>query len=156
LNSAAARRPQAARASPRAASAAAVLIDSGVLIALFDKLDAHHAAASAWMASQQGRLLTVAPVLSECAFFLPPHMRPALAGLVARGALHLHNPDPVGYARIAELFQKYADQGPDWADMELVWLAEATGITRIATVDVADFSVYRIHGRKRFELELLR
>jgi predicted nucleic acid-binding protein len=68
----------------------------------------------------------------------------------------LQHPDPVGYARIAELFEKYADQGPDWADMELVWLAEATGITRIATVDVADFSVYRIHGRKRFELELLR
>ena len=40
--------------------------------------------------------------------------------------------------------------------MELVWLAEATGVSRIATVDVADFSVYRIHGRKRFELELLR
>jgi len=38
----------------------------------------------------------------------------------------------------------------------LIWLAEATGITRIATLDVADFSVYRIHGRKRFELELLR
>jgi len=156
LSSAPARRSQAARASPRAASAAAVLIDSGILIALFDKLDAHHGAASAWMASQQARLLTVAPVLSECAFFLPPYMRPALAGLVARGVLHLQHPDPAGYARIAELFEKYADQGPDWADMELVWLAEATGITRIATVDVAAFSVYRIHGRKRFELELLR
>ena len=133
-----------------------MLVDSGILIALLDRLDAHHAAASAWMASQHAQLLTVAPVLSECAFFLPPHMRPALAGLAARGVLHLHHPDPVGYARIAELFEKYADQDPDWADMELVWLAEATGITRIATVDVADFSVYRIHGRKRFELELLR
>ena len=40
--------------------------------------------------------------------------------------------------------------------MELVWLAEATGINRIATLDVADFSVYRVYGRKRFELELLR
>ena len=36
------------------------------------------------------------------------------------------------------------------------WLAEATGIHRIATLDVADFNVYRINGRKRFELELLR
>jgi hypothetical protein len=34
--------------------------------------------------------------------------------------------------------------------------AETIGITRIATLDVADFSIYRIHGRKRFELELLR
>ena len=156
MTSAAARRAQAVPVSPRAASSAAVLVDSGVLIALLDRLDTHHAAAAAWMATQQARLLTVAPVLSECAFFLPPHMRPALAGLAARGVLQLHHPDLPGYARIAELFEKYADQGPDWADMELVWLAEATGITRIATVDVADFSVYRIQGRKRFELELLR
>ena len=76
-------------------------------------------------------------------------MRPALAGLVARGVLQLHHPEPAGHARIARLFEKYADQDPDWADMELVWLAEAIGITRIATIDVADFSVYRIQGCKR-------
>ena len=57
---------------------------------------------------------------------------------------------------MAELFRKYADQDPDWADLALVWVAESTGIARIATLDVADFSVYRINGRKRFELELLR
>ena len=33
---------------------------------------------------------------------------------------------------------------------------DGPGYARIATLDVADFSVYRIHGRKRFELELLR
>ena len=69
--------------------------------------------------------------------------------------IQVHHPDASGYARIAQLFEKYADQNPDWAALELVWLAEATGITRIATLDVADFSVYRIHGRKRFALELL-
>ena len=68
----------------------------------------------------------------------------------------MHRPDAGGYARIAQLFERYADQDPDWADMELVWLAETTGVARIATLDVADFSVYRINGRKRFELELLR
>jgi hypothetical protein len=57
---------------------------------------------------------------------------------------------------MAVLFRKYADIDPDWADLALIWLAESTGISRIATLDVADFSVYRIHGRKRFELELLR
>jgi predicted nucleic acid-binding protein len=57
---------------------------------------------------------------------------------------------------MSALLHKYADQDPDWADVALIWLAESTGITRIATLDVADFSVYRIHGRKRFELELLR
>jgi predicted nucleic acid-binding protein len=134
----------------------AVLLDTGVLVALLDRLDTHHDAASAWMARASMPLLTVAPVLSEAAFFLPARLRVALASLAARGIFQVHAPDAAGYARIAQLFGKYADQDPDWADLELVWLAEATGIHRIATLDVADFNVYRINGRKRFELELLR
>lgn len=132
------------------------LVDTGLLVALFDRLDAHHDIAVTWMANNAASLHTVAPVLSEAAFFLPVRLRVALAGLVARGVLRVHQPDSAGYARIAQLFAKYADQDPDWADLELVWLAETTGIHRIATLDVADFSVYRIHGRKRFELALLR
>ncbi len=136
--------------------ASSTLIDTGMLVALFDQLDAHHGAATRWMAGNSASLLTVAPVLTEASFFLPARLRASLARMAARGVLQLHLPDADGYARIAQLFVKYADQNPDWADLELVWLAEATGITRIATLDVADFSVYRIHGRKRFELELLR
>jgi predicted nucleic acid-binding protein len=94
-------------------------------------------------------------VLTEAAYFLPARMRPVLAELAHSGALHLHHPDRAGYARIGTLLKKYADRDPDWADIALVWLAEHTGLTRIATLDVADFSVYRIHGRRRFELELL-
>lgn len=137
------------------ATAGAVLVDTGVLVALFDRTDRHHAAASAWMAATHAPLLTVAPVLAETAFFLPPHLRAALAGLAARGTLQLHHPDAAGYARIAQLFDKYRDQDPDWADLELVWLAEASGCNRIATLAIADFSVYRIHGRRRFEMALL-
>jgi uncharacterized protein len=144
----------AKQAGTRAARAQ-VLVDSGVLVALFDRLDTHHDAATAWMRKTDATLLTVAPVLSETAFFLPARLRAVLARLLTQGVLQVHHPDAAGYARIAQLFEKYADQDPDWADMELVWLAEATGATRIATIDVADFSVYRIQGRKRFELELL-
>jgi predicted nucleic acid-binding protein len=68
----------------------------------------------------------------------------------------MHRPEAHAYGRIAALLRKYRDFDPDWADVMLVWLAEATGIVRIATIDVTDFSVYRIHGRKRFELELMR
>jgi uncharacterized protein len=137
-------------------AAASVLVDTGVLVALFDQLDTHHADATRWMASNTAPMLTVAPVLTEASFFLPPRLRSALASMAACGTLRVHLPDAEGYARIAQLFVKYADKSPDWADLELVWLAETTGITRIATLDVAGFSVYRIHGRKRFELELLR
>lgn len=132
-----------------------VLVDTGVLVALFDRMDKHHAAACGWMASTDAALLTVPAVLCETAFFLPPRLRAELAGLAARGVLRVQGADAAGHARMATLFNKYRDCDPDWADLELVWLAETTGTHQIATLDVADFSLYRIHGRKRFELALL-
>ena len=136
--------------------AAGVLLDTGPLVALYARDDARHAAVARWMSGFQGELHAVEPVLTEAAYFLPARGRAVIADLVASGMLHLHRPDANAYSRMSALLHKYADLDPDWADIALVWLAEATGITRIATLDVADFSVYRIHGRKRFELELLR
>jgi uncharacterized protein len=138
------------------APAGGVLLDTGVLVAVYARDDPRHVAATRWLAGFSGTLHTVEPVLTEAAYFLPARLRAAIAELVERGVIHLHHPDRAAYARIAELLRKYADIDPDWADVSLVWLAETIGITRIATLDVADFSTYRIHGRKRFELELLR
>lgn len=132
-----------------------VLVDTGVLVAVLDRSDPRHHAAAAWLARNRAPLLTVEAVLSETAFFLPARLRAALAELASRGVLKVHSPDAAGHARMAELFTKYADQDPDWADLALVWLAETAGINQIATLDVADFSLYRINGRRRFEMALL-
>lgn len=132
-----------------------VLLDTGPLVALYARDDKRHGAVVQWMAGFRGQLHTVEPVLTEAAYFLPARTRPVLADLAASGALQLHRADAAGLARMASLLRKYADRDPDWADIALVWLAETAGIRRIATLAVADFSVYRIHGRKRFELELL-
>jgi predicted nucleic acid-binding protein len=136
--------------------AAGVIIDTGILVALYRRDDPRHREIARWFAGLDAVLLTVDAVLTESAFFMPVRGRAALARLAASGRLRLHSPDAAGHARMASLFGKYEDQDPDWADLALVWLAEATGVSRIATLDVRDFSVYRIHGRKRFELELLR
>ncbi len=149
-------RPAMADLRDTRAARTGVLLDTGPLVALYDRDDRRHAAVSQWMDGFQGELHTVEPVLSEAAFFLPVRGRAVIADLAASGTLRLHRPDANAYSRMSVLLQKYADLDPDWADVALVWLAEATGITRIATLDVADFSVYRINGRKRFELELLR
>ena len=133
-----------------------MLLDTGVLVALYARDDPYHRAAVDWLARYRGSLHSVEPVLSEAAFFLPATARAALAELVERETISVHHPDRTAYGRIAYLFRKYANLDPDWADVSLVWLAEEMGITRIATLDVTDFSVYRIHARKRFELELLR
>lgn len=138
------------------AAAAAILVDTGPLVALFDRLESRHAEMVDWFAAQKGPLLTVEPVWVEVSYLLPPRLRGNIARLAASGVPDVRGVGRPGYARMAELFLKYADQDPDWADLALVGLAESTGIARIATFDVADFSVYRINGRKRFELELLR
>ncbi len=132
-----------------------VLLDTGVLVALYARDDPQHAACAAWLARTHAPLLSVEPVLVEAAFLLPARTRPALAALAAQGTIRLHHPDADGLRRIAALLAKYADRDPDWADIALVWLAESTGVSRIATLDRGDFGVYRIHGRKRFEIELL-
>jgi predicted nucleic acid-binding protein len=139
-----------------ATEASRVIIDTGPLVALYARDDPGHDAAARWLAGFHGSLHTVEAVLAEAASFLPPRARSALAELATRGVLQLHHPDGAGLARMAELLRKYADLDPDWADIALVWLAESTGIDHIATLDVADFSALRIHGRRRFRLELLR
>jgi predicted nucleic acid-binding protein len=144
------------RARLARSAAADVLLDTGVLVAAYARDDPYHLAATRWLAGFHGTLHTVEPVLTEAAYFLPVRLRAVIAELVEQRVLHVHHPDAAAYARIAALLRKYADLDPDWADVALVWLAEAANITRIATVDIADFSVYRVHGRKRFELELLR
>ena len=60
-----------------------------------------------------------------------------------------------GPLRCQAKFEKYRDIDPDWADLGLVCPAESSGLHRIARLHSSDFKVYRIHGRKRFALELL-
>ena len=78
--------------------------------------------------------------------------RQQLLSAVSQGALSVQHPDSLAHARMANLAEKYHDQDADYADVALIWLAEKTGFARILTLDVQDFSVYRINGRKRFEL----
>ena len=132
-----------------------VLVDTGMLVAVLNRSDPQHRRAADWLARNRLPLLTVEAVLSETAFFLPARLRAGLAEMASRGVLKVHSPDTAGHARMAELFVKYTDQDPDWADLALVWLAETAGVNQIATLDVADFSVYRINGRRRFEMALL-
>ena len=137
---------------PAAPSRDAVLLDTGFLVSLFDRLERLHAAAAAWLDERDRPLWTAPSVLVEAAHFLPGRLRPALARAAATGIVNVAAPDAAAYGRMSVLLDKYADFGADWADVELVWLAESTGIQRIATLDVADFGVYRIHGRRRFDI----
>lgn len=54
--------------------------------------------------------------------------------------------------RCRHLVNQYSDLPMDYADATLVVLAEDIGTNLIFTTDRRDFSVYRIKGRRRFEV----
>lgn len=129
-----------------------ILVDTGFLVSAFESREKQHMAAIKWLSQHSAPLITLEAVLSECCFFLPGKPRQQLLSAVSKGAVTVRHPDSQAHARIGVLAEKYRDQDADYADLALIWLAEMTGHARILTLDVQDFSVYRIHGRKRFDL----
>lgn len=125
-----------------------LLLDTGPLVAFFDKRDNYHSRAVAFFRDVDANFLTSWPVVTEASHFLPVAKRAGLLRLVESGMLQAADLRP-GAGRMAALLEKYADIEPDLADVSLVYLAEATGVAEIATFD-DDFSIYRIGGRKRF------
>jgi predicted nucleic acid-binding protein len=68
------------------------------------------------------------------------------------GALGLLPLDRTDVPRLRDLMTKYADRTMDLADAALVRVAEREGLDTIFTIDRADFTVYRLHGRARFRI----
>jgi uncharacterized protein len=130
----------------------AILLDTGFLVSLMDDHEPMHAAAVRWLSHQRRPLWSVPAVMVEAAHFIPGWLRAQLARAASAGLVRVSAPDAAGYGRIAWLLEKYVDLSPDWADCELIWLAEAAGIHRIATLDAKDFGIYRINGRKAFDI----
>jgi uncharacterized protein len=129
-----------------------ILADTGFLVAAFERREKQHAAAQQWLSTHSEPLCTVEAVISECCFFLQDKPRIQLLKAVTAGALQVQPLDAADHQRIAKLAEKYQDQDADYADLALIALAERTSCQRILTLDERDFAVYRIQGRKRFEL----
>lgn len=134
------------------------LVDTGALVALFNRADRHHTRAAAWFASVRGGLLTTEAVITETAYVLaasPAHQCAALRWVQRTRVAGLLEVEAVAdHAALATILEHYAGPPCDYADATLIALAEKTGVAAIATIDQRDFSVYRIRGRKRFRILL--
>lgn len=135
-----------------------VLIDSGPLAALFNHRDRHHRRALEFFQSLGGatHCHTTWEVISEVSYFLDfsadaqgdflewlhQGHTAGLTSIAAFGTADL--------PAVARMMRKYSDRPMDLADASLVWLASRIGVTDIATIDRADFAVYRTIGRKAF------
>ncbi len=126
--------------------------DTGLLVAAADRRDRHHS----WAADALRRhapFHTCEAVVLETAWVLGSPV--GVLTLLARGDLVL-DPDfvfSVEIPRLLELCRKYSDRGMDLADACLVRLTELTSRCKIWTIDRADFSAYRRHGRQAVPCE---
>jgi uncharacterized protein len=129
-----------------------VLIDTGFLVALGIARDPRHRAALNYLDGHAGELLVPAPVVTETCYFLSTDGKARLLDWLSkppRGVLDL----PVAaYAEVGRILVRYAALDPDFTDAAIVWFAQETGCTSILTVDVRDFSVFRVGKSRRFEL----
>ena len=137
---------------------ARALVDTGAVVALVNRADRHHLAAVEWFGHYRGHLLTTEAVVTETAYVLAasrPHQRAALLWFERARTSGLLQLEPIAnYAALDEIIARYSKLPCDYADATLIALAEATGVSVIATIDQRDFSIYRLRGRKRFRVVL--
>lgn len=129
------------------------LLDTGPLVALLHAGDQDHARCQQIFQEFQGQLLTTEPVLTE-AMHLLRNLRKgprACIDFILHGGAVLVPQSRDSLSECARLLAKYADLPMDFADATLVALASELQIQQVFTLDVRDFTIYRV-GRKRFEI----
>jgi hypothetical protein len=134
------------------------LIDTGPLVALFDRRDAAHARCVSALRRLRGALWTTTPVLTEAFHMLQPQSRgsDALREFRARGGLAVWFPNTESLTRAFELMELYRDHPMDLADASLVAAAESLGTRRIFTLDRSDFLTYRVRrGHRHLPMQIV-
>ncbi|NCA90400.1 MAG: PIN domain-containing protein [Gammaproteobacteria bacterium] len=135
-----------------------IIADTGFWLALANRRDRWHQAATAWLAQSREGLITTWPVATETCHLLlsrvGEHAQRAFIQSLRDGAAELFSIEHKHLPRIAELMGQYADLPMDLADASLVVLAEALGHGRILSTDERDFHTYRWKRHAPFDNQL--
>lgn len=130
------------------------LIDAGPMIALFDKTSVAHKYYSTELNNNWMLTTTWACVVEAC-HFLESRKKQLFLRWLAAGSVTVFPFDATHLADMAQLMEKYTEWPKtemDLADASLVWLATETQVTRIMTMDIRDFSRYRLADGRGFEV----
>lgn len=146
-------RPAAVDRGRRSASAGrrSVLVDSGPLVALFNRSDGWHDRVVQWVRDNaQARLLTTWPVLTEVCALLARRIQNEAALDFLRwahqGALVLDAPGadelPETLEHVLRISERFRDLPFDLADASVAEAAVRHGVRHVLTID-SDFDIYR-------------
>ena len=131
-----------------------ILVDTGFLLALANRRDAHQARALQALGKVRGAMHTTWPVLTETCHLLASRLgmdaEIKFVQSLALGAFEIFEMQRSHLARVEALMEKYRALPMDLADASLVLLAEESGCGDILSTDERDFGVYRWKHRKPF------
>jgi len=138
----------------------AVVVDSGPLIALFDRDDVWHAPVVTFLRTHPGlRLFATWAVLNETSALLGSRVGKQaeldFLAWVERGGLTVASQEAGAVQGIRALVEKYRDLPFDFADASVAVLAADSGIEQVLTLD-RDFDIYRDKRGKRLKSMLPR
>lgn len=136
----------------------AALIDTGAIVAAFgvnQPRRAHYVSLFKLAVDEQWSLATTWPCIVELSFLLSPPQRFTALRWVAAGGVTVFPFAQEALEPMADLMDRYTESPRtemDLADASLVWLAADMNVTRIMTLDVRDFSRYRLPDGRGFEI----
>lgn len=127
------------------------LIDSGPLVAYYNRNDKWHSVAQIFFETFKGRLITSEPVATEVMYLLDANWQVQNEFLsdLNRELYHIESLIVTDFKYIAELNEKYSDLPGDFADLSIVALSARLQLQNVVSLD-ADFDIYRNLGNKSF------
>ena len=130
------------------------IVDTGPLVAFFDRSERHHRWTADRIDELAAPLLVCEPVLTETSYLLArfPRAQDALFGLLQNGALAVAFRLEEHVSMLHGLLRKYRDTPMSLADACVVRMAEIHQDHRVLTLD-SDFMIYR--RRDRLPLTLM-
>jgi len=120
------------------------IIDSGPLIALFDKNDKYHERVLAFLKRYDGKLITTWAVLTEVTHMLSFNLKTQIDFLkwVHLGGLEVVDITDEDLEKIIHFMEKYTNVPMDLADGSLLVVAQNLHIREIVSID-SDYDIYR-------------
>ena len=120
------------------------IIDSGPLIALFDRSDKYHKSVLDFMKSCKGKLITSWAAITEVSQMLDFNLHVQIDFLkwCEIGGVEVYNITQDEISNIRIMMEKYIDIPMDLADGTLMYIANKENIKNIVSID-SDFDIYR-------------
>lgn len=121
----------------------AVILDTGIVYAYYDRSDAWHRRSLALLREEEGGLVVPSPVIPEVDHLLGLRLGAAARLVFYQGLTDGHyfvaDLPREGYNRVADLNRRFADLELGFVDAAIVATSETLRLPRIATTDRRDF-----------------